>query len=176
MRKHMLTTLLIILALILLGCTGTPPAPSFDVDIKPESCPNPLNMKSKGVLPVAVLGTEDFDVSTDIDPAEVTLMGVPPITWHYEDVSTWLEDRSECECTDAGPDGYLDLVFQFDTPAIAAMLEELAAFYGGTIEDGVEGPLLLFEGDVPDPEDDPVWSGDEVLGYDCVVIRKKGRN
>ena len=32
------------------------------VDIKPGSCPNPLNIKSKGVLPVAILGTEDFDV------------------------------------------------------------------------------------------------------------------
>ncbi|MHC4648611.1 MAG: hypothetical protein ACYTBJ_24405, partial [Planctomycetota bacterium] len=34
------------------------------VDIKPGSCPNPLNLASRGVLPVAVLGSEDFDVSS----------------------------------------------------------------------------------------------------------------
>ena len=37
------------------------------LDIMPQSCPNPLNAKSKGVLPVAILGTRgtpDFDVST----------------------------------------------------------------------------------------------------------------
>ena len=54
------------------------------------------------------------------------------------------------------------------------MLEELAESEGGEIEDGVEGPLLLFEGDVPDLTD--VWSGTEVWGYDCVIIRKKGQN
>lgn len=137
-------------------------------------------MKSKGVLPIAILGTATFDVY-DIDPAEVTLMGVPPITWHYEDVSTWL-DRSlySCECTDAGPEGYLDLVFHFDTQEVVTMLEQLAAFYNVTIEDGAEGSLMLFSGDVPDPTafvlGDNVWNGDEVWGYDCVVIRKKGQN
>lgn len=33
------------------------------LDIKPGSCPNALNPKSKGKLTVALLGTEDFDVS-----------------------------------------------------------------------------------------------------------------
>ncbi|MHC4258556.1 MAG: right-handed parallel beta-helix repeat-containing protein [Planctomycetota bacterium] len=32
------------------------------VDIKPQSCPNRLNVKSKGVFDVAILGTNDFDV------------------------------------------------------------------------------------------------------------------
>ena len=50
------------------------------VDIKPGSCPNPLNVKSKGVLPVAVLGTEEFD-ATQMDPASVRLEGVPPLRW-----------------------------------------------------------------------------------------------
>ncbi|MQY56694.1 hypothetical protein GH140_00640, partial [bacterium] len=61
------------------------------VDIKPGSCPNPLNLKSKGVLPIAILGTEDFDV-TKIDPATLILVregyeepGVSPLRWAYED-------------------------------------------------------------------------------------------
>ena len=36
---------------------------TISIDIKPGSCPNPLNSNSQGVLPVALLGTEDFDVS-----------------------------------------------------------------------------------------------------------------
>ena len=40
-----------------------PPAISVAFDIKPKSCPNPINTKDKGVLPVAVLGSETFDVT-----------------------------------------------------------------------------------------------------------------
>jgi hypothetical protein len=42
------------------------------VDIKPASWPNPFQLKSKGVLPVAICGTEDFDVTT-IDPETIRL-------------------------------------------------------------------------------------------------------
>jgi len=42
------------------------------VDIEPGSCPNPLNVKSKGALPSAVLGRAGFDVTT-IDPATIRL-------------------------------------------------------------------------------------------------------
>jgi hypothetical protein len=43
------------------------------LDIKPGSCPNPINIKSKGVLPTAIVGTSCFDV-TQIDPASVLLL------------------------------------------------------------------------------------------------------
>jgi N-acetylneuraminic acid mutarotase len=56
------------------------------VDIKPTSCPNPLNVTSKGVLPVAILGTEDFDVNK-IDVASIRLDGVAPIRSSLEDVA-----------------------------------------------------------------------------------------
>jgi hypothetical protein len=65
---------------------GSFPA-TVDVDIKPGSCPNPLNVKSKGVLPVAILGTEDFDVGM-IDPTSIMLAGVSAIRSSYEDVAT----------------------------------------------------------------------------------------
>jgi len=42
------------------------------VDLKPQSCPNPFNPESQGVLPVAILGTTDFDI-TDIDQSSVRL-------------------------------------------------------------------------------------------------------
>lgn len=57
------------------------------LDIKPTSCPNPHNTKSGGVLPVAIMGTEDFDVSV-VDPATILLEGVGPIRYNYEDVGT----------------------------------------------------------------------------------------
>ena len=91
------------------------------LDIHPQSCPNPLNLKSKGVTPVALLGTRDFDVST---VSGVTLMGVKPSSIAFEDVSQPVPDsRDECACTTAGPDGYTDMVLKFDTEALAKAIK-----------------------------------------------------
>lgn len=95
------------------------------VDIKPGSCPNTLNTKSQGVLPVAIVGTGDFNIST-IDPASVRLAGVAPLRSSEEDVATPLVDKiDECECTTDGPDGYLDLTLKFDTQEIFAALGDV---------------------------------------------------
>lgn len=95
------------------------------VDVKPTSCPNPFNVKAKGVLPVAVVGLQDFDVR-QIDPTSVKLEGVPPLRWAYEDVATpyrpFLEKQGPMACTPAGRDGLLDLTLHFDHPAVAAAL------------------------------------------------------
>ena len=87
------------------------------IDIKPGSCPNPLNPKAKGVLPVAVLGTADFDVTT-IDPSTLSLTragvtgSVAPIRWSYADVGTpFMGDG--CDCHDLTGDGYMDLTLKF---------------------------------------------------------------
>ena len=42
------------------------------LDIKPGACPNPLNVRSRGVVPMAVLGSESFDV-TEIDVDSLAL-------------------------------------------------------------------------------------------------------
>jgi len=91
------------------------------VDIKPTSCPNPLNLKSKGVLPVAILGTDGFDVS-DIDAASIRLAGVAAIRHNYEDVATPVSDANECACTTDGSDGFTDLVLKFKTQDIVEAL------------------------------------------------------
>lgn len=70
-----------------------PLRPEMYIDIKPRSCPNPLNTKSKGVLPVAILGTEHLDV-TDIDLGTVLLEGVAPIRAAIEDVARPVEASS----------------------------------------------------------------------------------
>jgi len=48
------------------------PSSAVEIDIKPGSCPNSWNRESNRVLPVAILGTEDFDV-TQIDLSSVTI-------------------------------------------------------------------------------------------------------
>ena len=97
------------------------------VDVKPGSDINPLNLKSKGVLPVAILGSEAMDVAM-IDPASLLLNGVAPLRWSYEDA--------------CGPDGYEDMVLKFSTPEIAATLGPVKR--GDIVTLYMEG--LLFDG------------------------------
>jgi hypothetical protein len=59
---------------------------SVALDIKPQSWPNPLNVKGKGVFPVAILGIEDFDVSS-IDTASIQLAGVSAVRSSVEIVA-----------------------------------------------------------------------------------------
>jgi hypothetical protein len=104
-----------------------PPFVSVDTDIKPGSCPNPLNPKSKSVLPVAVLGTQEFDVTT-IDPQTILLgregieEGIAPIRYSYEDVATPFEGEL-CDCHDLNGDGYLDLTLKFKTQELVDILK-----------------------------------------------------
>ncbi|MHC4619250.1 MAG: hypothetical protein ACYTEQ_16015 [Planctomycetota bacterium] len=139
-----------------------PAAIEVAADIKPRSCPNPLNLKSKGVLPVAILGSEDFDAN-DIDPASVRLKyndngeGVAPIRSSLEDVTAPVADGNECECNEEGPDGYTDLTLKFSTPEIA--LQVLTA--DGELEQGKELRLDL-TGELND--------GTPIEGSDCVVL------
>ncbi len=85
------------------------PVISINVDVKPGSCPNPVrvNFKGNGVIPVAILGTEELNVA-DIDVATITLEGVAPLRSNLDDVSS-PSDGEDCECNREGPDGLLDL-------------------------------------------------------------------
>jgi len=99
------------------------------VDIKPGSCPNPINVKSQGVLTVAILGTGDFDVTT-IDRASIKMLvgetetEVAPIRSSIEDVAIASEfSDSGCGiCYTQGSDGYPDLTVKFRTQDIVTVL------------------------------------------------------
>ena len=78
-----------------------------DIDIKPNSDPNSINPRSMGLVPVAILGSDTFDV-IDVDPASLAFgpgaaepvhlqEGFLPAD-HYEDVND---------------DGLLDLVTHY---------------------------------------------------------------
>lgn len=111
-----------------------PPVEQAALDIRPGSCPNPFNVKlfdfldsqnpkKGGVLPVAILGGEDFDVH-DIDFESLLLEGVAPRPngRGYEDVSSPAPYGAGCACSEPGPDGYTDLVLKFSAQEIAAAL------------------------------------------------------
>jgi len=138
------------------------PAIEVPVDIKPTSCPNPLNVKSRGVLPVAILGTADFDV-TEVDPESVLLEGVAPIRWALEDVATpyepFIGKENKTDCTTEGPDGFLDLTLKFKTQEIVAAL--------GSVEDG-DVVVLYLTGNLKEEFD-----GTLIKGEDIVWILKK---
>ncbi|UCF58502.1 MAG: hypothetical protein JSV15_05375 [Candidatus Bathyarchaeota archaeon] len=132
------------------------------VDIKPGSWPNPFSVKSGGVLPVAICGTEDFDVTT-IDPETVQLtleslgVGVTPLRWSYEDVATPYEGEP-CSGHDLAGDGHLDLTLKFNAPEVVETLG-LDAF-----EDRDMVPLIL-TGNLKEEH-----SRTPIQGQDCMWI------
>jgi hypothetical protein len=138
--------------------TVSPESITVSVDIKPTSCPNPVNVKSKGTLTVAILGTDDFDVS-DVDVSTVLLGGVAPTGANYEDVATPVVAEAEpCDCTEEGPDGKIDLVLKFKTQDIVAAL--------GEVSDG-DVIVMKLEGTTND--------GTAIEGSDCIKIISKGK-
>jgi hypothetical protein len=103
------------------------------VDIKPGSVVNPLNLKSNGVLPAAICGSETFDVA-QIDPESLFLNEVSPLRWSYEDVcGPDLDD-------DKVPDGYEDMTLKFSTQEIADSLGAVAR--GDIVTLAMVGSLL----------------------------------
>ena len=104
-------------------------------DIKPGSCPNSFNRSSNGVLPVALVGTKDFDVN-EVDLNTVRLSradgvggevapheGPPGPHSTIEDVSAPFDGKEACDCDESGPDGIDDLSMKFRTTDLVDALE-----------------------------------------------------
>jgi len=136
------------------------PPPVKYVDIKPSSWPNPLELASKGVLPVAICGTADFDVTTiNVTTIKLTRQGlddgVSPIRWAYEDVATpWTGEPGGGH--DLGGDGYLDLTLKFTTQEVRTTLG-LDAFVDQAIPLIITGRLNDAAGGTPFAGQDYVW-------------------
>jgi len=128
-----------------------------EIDIKPGSCPNPLNLSSRGMLPVAILGSEDFDVNF-IDIATLRLAGAAPVRSSLEDVAGPGIDANDCDCNTMGPDGYTDMVLKFRTREI---VEQIYSELGGDLVKG-DWLELLLTGQLSDQT--------PIEGADCVVI------
>jgi surface protein len=129
------------------------------IDIKPVECPNPLNVTDQGELPVAIMGTEDFDVFM-IDPASVRLVGVAPVRSSYEDVGTPLLDVIDgCNCTDKKKDKIIDMTLKFNVQDIIPALGEIND--GDVLELTLTGEL---------------YDGTKIVGNDCIVIISIGKS
>ena len=131
---------------------------AVDVDIRPQSCPNPLRVKSKGVLPVAILGSDILDVA-NVDPTSVTLEGVAPLRWSMEDISTHRNSNfpEDCyDCTEDGPDGFVDLTFKFSIAELMAAI--------GYVQDRECLPLQVTG---------QLFDGTQITGEDNVVFLAK---
>lgn len=130
------------------------------IDIKPGSCPNPVNMNAKGVVSVAVCGTADFDV-TQIDPTSVDIAEVLPLRWSYEDVATPYGPAGEdCyDCHELEGDGYMDIVFHFKTQELVAALPDVSD--GDCVVLSLYGALFEVFGETP------------ILGEDVILIIQK---
>ena len=116
-----------------------------EIDIKPGSCPNPFNGKSKGSVPVAILGSDVFDVS-EVDPATITLEGVPALDkWAIEDTIQPNEYNTDCfTCFDADdPDNFnCDLLDETDVDNPVAGTDGTQDSYCG---DGFPDLIVKFD-------------------------------
>jgi len=90
---------------------------NIGIDIKPGSDPNSINLDSNGVVPVAILGSEDFDAA-EVNPLTVTLSGAVAKLKGNSGNAGSLEDVND--------DGYLDRVVQVYT-------EQLVLTSGDTV-------------------------------------------
>ncbi|MHC4796794.1 MAG: golvesin C-terminal-like domain-containing protein, partial [Planctomycetota bacterium] len=133
------------------------------MDIKPgldpDDCPNLLtvNLQGKGRLPIAILGTEDVDVS-EIVVESISIAGTvfPVRTPSVDDVSS--PAAAECECN-GGPDGIDDLVIHVSRRELilALSLDDLEP--GAVVPVTVEGMLL---------------GGRPFVATDCVTLLARG--
>ncbi len=126
------------------------------IDIKPGSWPNPVNLENNGVIPVAICGTDEFDV-TKIDTMSITMSlrrsldVINPIRFSYEDIATpYTGDPGGGH--DLESDGYLDLVLHFDTQQVVSSLNlysytgQVATLYiRGRLCDEYGGELFVGE-------------------------------
>ena len=99
------------------------PECTFDVDYRPGSPANILNLMSRGRIPVALFGSDSMDTG-DIDQTSLVLSGVPAAHSAFEDVDG---------------DGILDLILHFGTQALVTSLTT----EHGELQDGMVLDITL---------------------------------
>lgn len=100
---------------------------AVNIDIKPGSDPNCFNINGNGVVPVAILGDEDFDV-TQIDPTTLLFGGLQ--------VRVRGNRGPSCSFEYSNGDAYLDLVCHFDDDAGSWVPGDDEATLTGNLSDG----------------------------------------
>jgi parallel beta-helix repeat protein len=106
------------------------PVTPVEIDIKPGSDPNSINLGAKGNVPVGILTTSDFDATT-VDPGTVTLAGA----------SVGLRGKSDklmASIEDVNGDDVDDLLVHIDIEELALIEGSTIAALHGTTFDGEE--------------------------------------
>jgi len=78
-----------------------------EIDIKPGSSTNSINLKSRGVVPVAILTTDNFD-ARNVRWSSVSFAGASPVKWSLKNV---------------GGDEELDMLLHFRTQELVELNE-----------------------------------------------------
>jgi hypothetical protein len=106
---------------VVVNAVLTPPFLTVAIDIKPGSYPNSINLKSKGVVPVAILSSSIFNI-IDVDVSTVIFAGAAPERFTHEDVNS---------------DGFYDLVFHFHTQDLQLLSNSTEATLTGNLMGGL---------------------------------------
>ena len=99
-------------------------AKKVDIDWKPGSNPSAMNFKGNGVIPVAVLGSENFDVSS-IDVASIRADDEKDELLNGGGVGVKEKKNGSLQFSykDTNSDGFEDLVLQFSKPQLGAVVQ-----------------------------------------------------
>ncbi|MDA0769234.1 MAG: DUF11 domain-containing protein [Chloroflexi bacterium] len=106
----------------------------MQIDIRPGSDRNPLNLRSRGMLPVAIMGATNFDVN-DID--------LSTIRFGVDGDNTMPQHRRVGHIKDINSDGIDDMVLHFRTQALGISRDTergdiVTLFLTGELNDGTE--------------------------------------
>jgi probable HAF family extracellular repeat protein len=106
------------------------PVIEVSIDIKPDSDDNTINVNDHGVIPVAILGTPDFDV-TQVDPTTVLLQGMRVKTASKSNNLLF-------DYVDVNNDGQVDLLLKIEDSNGTFIESQAEATLTGALYDGTK--------------------------------------
>ncbi|HEY93673.1 MAG TPA: hypothetical protein G4O15_01885 [Dehalococcoidia bacterium] len=157
MGKKLLTSFVIAVVFLL---SAISPALANDtvipvvIDIKPGSDPNPFNVKSKGKIAVALLGTAELDVMT-VDPESLVLVNP-----EYAFPAGPSVSPLRCSLEDSNEDGILDIVVLYNKEDLRPLTVTKVP-HGYEMAIGMRGNLKA------------EYTRDPIYGEDIIVVLNK---
>jgi hypothetical protein len=131
---------------------------SVAIDVRPGLCPNHIRVESLLTVPIAILGTADFEVSAiDLGTVRLSREGlageVVPAEFAFKDVGSALVG-GRCACHQLVGDGLNDLEMLFSIEDLVAKLG-----LGGQVGESV--PLTV---------SGKLYTGEAITGADCALV------